>query len=67
MTAALRPLGRRLDALDIALIVVFLLGLYMGVSLQVTEKIPLTCAPSTASSRRIWPACWSCSHSISAR
>jgi hypothetical protein len=48
MTAALRPLGRRLDALDIALIVVFLLGLYMGVSLQVTEKIPLTCAPSGA-------------------
>ena len=48
MTAASLHLSRRLDALDTALIVVFLLGLYMGVSLQITEKIPLTCAPSGA-------------------
>ena len=46
MTAAPLYLARRLDALDTALIVVFLLGLYMGISLQVTSNIPLTCAPS---------------------
>ena len=40
--------SRRLDGLDIALVVIFLLGLYMGVSLQITTKIPLTCAPSGA-------------------
>ncbi len=40
--------SRRLDVLDIALVVIFLLGLYMGVSLQITTKIPLTCAPSGA-------------------
>ncbi len=37
---------RRLDGLDIALFVVYLLGLYLNVSLQITTKIPLTCAPS---------------------
>ncbi len=37
---------RRLTAVDLALIAVFLLGLYLGVSLQITSKIPLTCAPS---------------------
>ena len=31
---------------DLMLVAVFLLGLYLGVSLQITEKIPLTCAPS---------------------
>ena len=40
--------GRRLDAFDQALIALFLLGLYLGVSLQITSKIPLTCAPSGA-------------------
>ena len=39
---------RRLDAIDVALVVLFLLGLYLGVSLQITSKIPLTCAPSGA-------------------
>jgi hypothetical protein len=38
--------GRRLDALDVCLVVLYLLGLYLGVSLPITEKIPLTCAPS---------------------
>ena len=37
---------QRLDFLDCALVVLFLLGLYLGVSIQVTEKVPLTCAPS---------------------
>jgi hypothetical protein len=37
---------RRLDTLDVALVVLFLVGLYLGVSLQITQKIPLTCAPS---------------------
>lgn len=36
----------RLDPLDTALVVLFLLGIYLGVSLQVSEKVPLTCAPS---------------------
>ena len=40
--------ARRLDGLDMALVVLYLLGLYLGVSLQVTSKIPLTCAPSGA-------------------
>ncbi len=40
------PAARRLDAVDITLFVVYLLGLYLGVSLQITAKIPLTCAPS---------------------
>lgn len=39
------PAGR-LDFLDTALIVLFLLGIYLGVSLQISEKVPLTCAPS---------------------
>jgi hypothetical protein len=38
--------SKRLDAVDIALVVLYLLGLYLGVALQVTSKIPLTCAPS---------------------
>lgn len=37
---------QRLDMLDCALVVLFLIGLYLGVSLQITQKIPLTCAPS---------------------
>jgi hypothetical protein len=37
---------RRLDFLDQVLVVIFLLGLYLGVSLAVSEKVPLTCAPS---------------------
>lgn len=40
--------GRRLDIFDQALIALFLIGLYLGVSLQITSKIPLTCAPSGA-------------------
>ncbi len=36
----------RLTGFDLALIALFLLGLYLGVSLQITAKIPLTCAPS---------------------
>jgi hypothetical protein len=38
--------ARRLDGLDIVLVTTFLLGLYLGVSLQISEKVPLTCAPS---------------------
>jgi hypothetical protein len=41
---AFRP--QRLDGLDCALVILFLLGLYLGVALQVTSKVPLTCAPS---------------------
>jgi hypothetical protein len=37
---------QRLDALDCGLVVLFLVGLYLGVSIQITEKVPLTCAPS---------------------
>ena len=37
---------RRLDFIDQVLVVIFLLGLYLGVSLAVSEKVPLTCAPS---------------------
>lgn len=40
--------GRRLDIFDQSLIALFLIGLYLGVSLQITSKIPLTCAPSGA-------------------
>lgn len=40
--------AKRLDGFDMALVVLYLLGLYLGVSLQVTAKIPLTCAPSGA-------------------
>ena len=43
-TAAYRP--QRLDPIDCALVILFLLGLYLGLTLQVTEKVPLTCAPS---------------------
>jgi hypothetical protein len=41
--------GRRAEQLgwiDTTLVVIFLLGLYLNVSLQITSKIPLTCAPS---------------------
>jgi hypothetical protein len=38
--------GQRLAPVDLALVILFLLGLYLGVSLQITQKIPLTCAPS---------------------
>jgi hypothetical protein len=44
--AAPRAYGRRLDVVDCALVVLFLLGLYLGVALQITSKVPLTCAPS---------------------
>ena len=37
---------RRLDFIDTVLVVIFLLGLYLGVSLAVSDKVPLTCAPS---------------------
>jgi hypothetical protein len=37
---------RRLDFIDTVLVVIFLLGLYLGVSLAVSSKVPLTCAPS---------------------
>src|SRR6185437_6491038 len=37
---------QRLDALDCGLVVLFLVGLYLGVAIQITEKVPLTCAPS---------------------
>ena len=36
----------RLAPIDLALVTLFLLGLYLGVSLQITPKVPLTCAPS---------------------
>ncbi|OFX04259.1 MAG: hypothetical protein A3D94_17155 [Alphaproteobacteria bacterium RIFCSPHIGHO2_12_FULL_66_14] len=42
----LQAVDRRLTGVDLALIALFLLGLYLGVSLQITSKIPLTCAPS---------------------
>lgn len=35
-----------LDWIDTSLLVVFLAGLYLGVSLPITSTIPLTCAPS---------------------
>ncbi|MEO6065523.1 MAG: hypothetical protein ABIP49_07090, partial [Lysobacterales bacterium] len=38
--------NRRLGLVDQALVTLFLLGLYLGVSLQITSTIPLTCAPS---------------------
>ena len=37
---------QKLDALDCALVILFLLGLYLGVAIQITAKVPLTCAPS---------------------
>jgi hypothetical protein len=37
---------RPLDWIDTSLVVIFLAGLYLGVTLPVTSKIPLTCAPS---------------------
>jgi hypothetical protein len=49
MTAGRTPYTRaphRLDFIDTILVVVFLFGLYTGVSLAVSAKVPLTCAPS---------------------
>lgn len=46
MTGSMASARTRLDALDVLLVVLFLLGLYLGVALQITSKIPLTCAPS---------------------
>ena len=48
MTAATftLPATRRLDFIDSVLVILFLAGLYLGVSLQITPTIPLTCAPS---------------------
>lgn len=43
---AAAPVNRRLDLIDSALVTLFLLGLYLGVALQITSKVPLTCAPS---------------------
>jgi hypothetical protein len=37
---------QKLDLLDCALVILFLVGLYLGVAIQITEKVPLTCAPS---------------------
>jgi hypothetical protein len=44
--AAVRHDVERLNALDMLLVFIYLLGLYLGLSLQITTKIPLTCAPS---------------------
>jgi hypothetical protein len=48
MTAATLtlPATRHLDFIDSVLVILFLAGLYLGVSLQITSTIPLTCAPS---------------------
>lgn len=49
MTPAFPAAGaapRRLDFIDTVLVVTFLLGLYLGVSLAISAKVPLTCAPS---------------------
>lgn len=37
---------QRLDPIDAVLLWIYLAGLYLGVSLQITSRIPLTCAPS---------------------
>src|SRR4051812_25417383 len=37
---------RRLAPIDLVLVTIFLAGLYLGVSLPITSKVPLTCAPS---------------------
>lgn len=37
---------QRLDPIDAVLLWIYLAGLYLGVSLQITSKVPLTCAPS---------------------
>lgn len=47
MTAAnVRHDVERLSPLDMLLVFVYLLGLYLNLSLQITSRIPLTCAPS---------------------
>ena len=38
--------GRRLDLLDLILVGIFLIGLYLGVALPITPKMPITCIPS---------------------
>lgn len=40
--------GSRLDWIDLGLVAIFLLGIYLGLTLQITAKIPLTAAPSGA-------------------
>jgi hypothetical protein len=45
-SAAAPLVTQRLDLLDSVLVTIFLLGLYLGVPLQITSTIPLTCAPS---------------------
>jgi hypothetical protein len=37
---------QRLDMLDYALVILFLIGLYTGVALQISRNVPLPCAPS---------------------
>src|SRR5215831_1288033 len=42
-----RPASSRgLDPLDLALVALFLLGLYLGVALPITARTPITCVPS---------------------
>lgn len=36
----------RLDWIDVTLVAIFLVGIYLGISLPITSKIPLTAAPS---------------------
>ncbi|NMM55633.1 hypothetical protein, partial [Paenibacillus aquistagni] len=43
---AARPTVERLNALDILLVLTYLIGLYLGVALQISSKVPLPCAPS---------------------
>ncbi len=45
MIAQIAP-NSRLDWLDLGLVAIFLMGIYLGVSLPITQKIPLTAAPS---------------------
>ncbi len=45
MNAQIAPY-QRLDWLDLALVAIFLTGIYLGVSLPITAKVPLTAAPS---------------------
>jgi hypothetical protein len=46
MSMSMPVASRRLDGLDMLLVGIYLLGLYLGVSLEVSAKVPLTCAPS---------------------
>jgi len=40
--------GSRLDWIDLGLVTIFLMGIYLGLTLQITARIPLTAAPSGA-------------------